>query len=148
MNTLKSLMTGAALLMATVVATPVLAQQSSYTEGTVWTTSRIKVLPGQFENYMDWLNTGWKAQQEFFKKEGWLISYHVLQVNSRRENEPDLILVQEWKDYATNAQQKAMQDKFMAQQKTDARAMTTASGQRQAMRVQMGGMELQELNLK
>jgi hypothetical protein len=138
----------AGALMAAALPSVASAQQSSYTDGTVWTSSRIKVLPGQFENYMDWLSTGWKAQQEFFKKEGWLISYHVLQVNARRDGEPHLILVQEWKDYATTAQRKAMDDKWQAQQKTDARAMTTASGQRQAMREQIGSMEYQELNLK
>jgi hypothetical protein len=148
MTTMKSLMTAAALMLTAITATPATAQQQSYTEGTVWTTSRIKVLPGQGENYLDYLSGRWKQQMEFFKKEGWLISYHILRINHRRDGEPHLILVQQWKDYATTAQRQAMEDKFLASIKSDPRTMETASGQRQVMREQIGATEYQELVLK
>jgi len=124
------------------------AQASSYTPGTVWNFSNIQIEPGQFENYMDFLATTWKKSNEFGKKEGNLVSYHVFQVNNPRNGEPDLILAIESKDYLTNAEQLALQRKFEAFMAMDQRKMQTAGGERKVMRKLMGGMELQELNLK
>lgn len=152
MKLMRSMMLAAGLVMSAVVAAPALAQgaaaPSSYTPGTVWTTSRIEIMPGQFENYMDWLKNNWKPNQEFLKAEGWLVSYHVLAVNNRREGEPHLILVQEWRDYPTTAQREEMSNRWLARQKSNDRQAATQNGERQVMRRQMGGMEMQELNLK
>jgi hypothetical protein len=137
-----------AVFATTCVSTPVLAQDSSYTPGSVWVSSRIKTEPGQFENYLDWLNTDWKKRMEFMKKEGVLLSYHVLQVNNARAGEPDLILVQEYRDYYSNAQQDAMQKKLDAYMAADSRKNDAASGARKSMRQMMGTMEMQELKLK
>ncbi len=124
------------------------AQSSNYTPGTVWTFSNIKVEPGQFENYMDFLAKTWKKEGEFGIKEGYLVSYHVFQVNNPRSNEPDLILALEAKDYLTTAQQLAIQQKFEAYMAQDTRKMDAAFGERKVMRKLDGGMELQELKLK
>ncbi len=124
------------------------AQDSSYVPGTVWTFSNIKIEPGQFENYMDFLAKTWKKEGEFGIKEGYLVSYHVFQINNPRSNEPDLILALESKDYLTNAQSLAIQKKFEAYMAQDTRKMDTGSGERKVMRKLDGGMELQELKLK
>ncbi len=146
---MKMLKTAAvAALFAFVSTTPMLAEDSSYTNGSVWVSSRIKTEPGQFENYMDWLNTDWKKRMEFMKKEGVLLSYHVLQVNNARAGEPDLILVQEYRDYYSNAQQDAMQKKLEAYMSADARKNDMASGERKVLRQLMGSTEMQELKLK
>ncbi len=143
-NALK--MSAAAVLLVAGAAAS--AQESSYVPGTVWTFSNIRIEPGQFENYMDFLSKSWKKQGEFGVKEGYLVSYHVFQVNNRRPDEPDLILAIESKDYLTTAQQLAIQKKFEAFMAADTRKMETASGERKAMRKQAGSMELQELMLK
>ena len=124
------------------------AQESSYVPGTVWTFSYIKIEPGQFENYMDFLARTWKKEGEFGVKEGYLVSYHVFQINNARAGEPDLILALEAKDYLTNAQQLAIQKKFEAYMAQDTRKMEEGSGERKVMRKLDGGMELQELKLK
>lgn len=124
------------------------AQSSSYTPGTVWTFSHIKVEPGQFENYMDFLASTWKKSNEFGKKEGFVVSYHVFSVNNPREGEPDLILAVEARDYMSTADQLAMQKKFEAFMAMDQRKMEQAGGERKLMRKLAGGMELQELKLK
>ena len=102
----KSLCVGAAMVAATLAA-PVMAQESNYKPGTVWEASRIDVLPGQFENYMDYLATTWKKNQDLAKSEGIVLDYHVLAVNNPRQGEPDLVLIVEYKDYQTTAQQEA-----------------------------------------
>jgi hypothetical protein len=137
--------TAAALLL---IGASAFAQASSYTPGTVWNFSNIQIEPGQFENYMDFLATTWKKSNEFGKKEGNIVSYHVFQVNNPRNGEPDLILAIESKDYLTNAEQLALQKKYEAFMAMDQRKMQAAGGERKVMRKLVGNMELQELNLK
>jgi hypothetical protein len=124
------------------------AQSQSYTPGTVWTFTNVVIEPGQFENYMDFLDKEYKKSNEFGIKEGTIVSYHVLSVNNPRNGEPDLILAVESKDYFTNAQQLEQQKRFEAYMAKDNRKMTAESGERKVMRKFVGGMELQELKLK
>ena len=124
------------------------AQSSSYTPGSVWTFTNVAIEPGQFENYMDFLDKEYKRTNDFGVKQGYILSYHVFQVNNARAGEPDLILAVESKDYLTNAQQLEMQKKYEAFMAKDSRKMTAESGERKVMRKFVGGMELQELKLK
>lgn len=137
-----------AAVAALTLSLPALAQDSSYTPGSVWFFSNIQIEPGNFEKYMDYLSTNWKKVQELGKKEGVVVSYHVLAVNAQRHGEPDLILAVEVKDYQNNAQQQAFQKKIEAALAADARKQDTASGERGAMRKLVGNMQLQELVLK
>jgi hypothetical protein len=148
MTMMKSILATAGLAMALSMAAPAMAQESSYKPGTVWHTSRINVLPGQFENYMDNLATRWKKVQELGKKEGIVLEYHVLQTNNARNGEPDLILIVEYKDYLTTAQQTAWNDKVNAMLGEDDRKADASSAARGAMRESLGSTEYQELILK
>ena len=127
---------------------PATAQELSYTPGTVWNISNIQVEPGQTQRYLDYLAGDWKKTNEFGKKEGYVVSYHVFSVNNARNGEPDLILAVEYKDYYTNAQQLAQQKSLEAFLSSDARKMENQSGERKTMRKLVGSVELQELNLK
>ena len=131
-----------------VLGTAASAQDSNYTPGTVWTLSNIKVEPGQFENYMDFLAKSWKKGNDLGVREGYIVSYHVFQVNNSRSGEPDLILAIESKDYLTTAQQLDVQKKYEAFMAQDAHKADASSGERKSMRKLDGGMELQELKLK
>lgn len=143
-KTLRALISSALLLLGACA----FAQAPSYTPGSVWTFSNVQIEPGQFENYMDFLANTWKKSNEFGKKEGNIISYHVFQVNNPRHGEPDLILAIEAKDYLSNGEQLAIQKKFEAFMAMDQRKMDTAGGERKVMRKLTGSMELQELKLK
>lgn len=147
MNRIKTML-AAAGLMALLTAGPALAQESSYKPGSVWQASRIKVLPGQFENYMDYLDGRWKKVQEFGKKEGVILDYHVLSVNNARQGEPDLILIVEYKDYQTTAQSEAFRVKMNAFLAEDDRKAEAGGAARGVMRESMGSTEYQELVLK
>lgn len=148
MNRIKSLAIAAAMLGATTLAAPAMAQDSNYKPGTIWEAGRINVLPGQFENYMDWLAGQWKKVQELGKAEGIIVEYHVLATNNPRAGEPDLILIVEYKDYQTTAQQEAFNKKVNAMLSQTDRSATTASGERGKMREQLGSTQYQELILK
>lgn len=148
MKPIKTLMTAAAAMAAAALTMPAMAQESSYKPGTVWEAGRIDVLPGQFENYMDWLATTWKKIQELGKAEGIVVDYHVLSTNNARAGEPDLILLVEYKDYQTTAQREAFSKKVNAMMAMDARKQAAANGERGKMREPMGSMAFQELILK
>jgi len=139
-------LSAAALVLA--FGSAAFAQDSSYTPGTVWNFSYIKVEPGQFENYMDYLSKTWKKGQDYGVKEGDVVSYHVFQINNARADEADLILAIETKDYLTNAQQLAVQKKFEKFMAQDTHKLDAGMGERKVMRKLSGSMELQELKLK
>lgn len=138
----------AALAASLLVAAPAFAQEASSKPGTVWNFTYIQVEPGQMQRYIDYLAGDWKKLNELGKKEGYVVSYHVLSVNNARAGEPDLILAVESKDYYSNAEQLAQQKKMEALLAADQRKMEAQSGERKSMRKLMGGMELQELVLK
>ncbi len=98
--------------------------------------------------YIDYLAGDWKKLNELGKREGFVVSYHVLSVNNARAGEPDLILAIESKDYYSNAEQLAQQKKIEALLAADQRKMEAQSLDRNPMRKFIGGMELQELVLK
>jgi hypothetical protein len=97
---------------------------------------------------MDYLAANWKKVQELGRKEGVIVSYHVLSVNAPRNGEPDLVLAVEFKDYRSNAEQQAFQKKVEAMLAADARKQDVAAGERGVMRKLVGNMQLQELVLK
>ena len=130
------------------LAAPAMAQSSSYTLGTVWQVSSIKIVPGQFENYLDYLGGNWRKQLELGKKDGYVVSYHVFSVNNARKGEPDLMLAVEYRDYIPVAQQLEYQKHYEALMAADTHKIEAASGARVTMRKEEGSMELQELKLK
>lgn len=148
MMNFKSILATTVIAATIAMAGPAMTQERSYKPGSVWTASRIKVMPGQFDNYMDFLGGQWKRVQEFGKKEGVVLSYHVLATNNARKDEPDLILLIETKDYMTTAQQDAFNDKMNAFLASDDRKQAAASAARGPMREQQGSTEYQELILK
>jgi hypothetical protein len=148
MKLIKTMLTGGAMMLAAALATPAMAQDSSYKPGTVWEVGRINVLPGQFENYMDWLAGQWKKVNELGKAEGIVAEYHVLGSTHPRDGEPDLILIVEYRDFQSTAQQEAFNKKVNAMLAQTDRSATSASGERAKMREQLGSVQYQELILK
>lgn len=148
MNMMKTLFAGTAMMIAVTTVAPAMAQESSYKPGTVRTVSRIDVLPGQFENYMDYLATTWKKIQELGKAEGIVVDYEVLATNNPRAGEADLVLVVEYKDYQTTSQREAFDKKVNVMLAQNDRKSDADSGARGKMRELMGSTEYQELVLK
>jgi hypothetical protein len=72
----------------------------SFENGPVWDFGQIQTKDGHFDEYMQWLDTEWKAQEEALKKAGVIIDYKVYLVTDPRQGEPDIILAQEYKNMA------------------------------------------------
>jgi hypothetical protein len=64
-----------------------------YTDGHVSDVTFIKIKPGQFDNYMKWLDGPWKALMEAQKKAGLVTSYAVFSSEARNPQDADVILV-------------------------------------------------------
>ena len=150
MKMMKSIVAAAGIMMAVALAVPSasMAQARSYTPGTVWEVSEINVLPGQGENYADYLATTWKRVQELGKREGMVMDYHVLAATHGAANEADLVLVIVYKDFMTTAQQEAMSVKVNAMLAQTDRTAATASAARGPMRELLGTSQYQEMILK
>jgi hypothetical protein len=72
----------------------------SYENGPVWDYAAVKTKDGHFDDYMKWLSTQWRGQEEALKQAGVIVDYKVLVVTDPRDNEPDIFLAQEYKNMA------------------------------------------------
>ena len=144
---LKSL-TFAITLAVTAIAAPALAQRSSAKPGNYIDIQDIKVLPGQYENYMDFLKANWVKQNEWAKQKGYIVSYRVLENTYPRENEPTLFLMTEYTTFPDAAEQQRRSDEYVAFMKMDEHAMDAASEKRGPMRTRGSTTMLQEVLLK
>lgn len=146
---MKRLVTGAlaSAFLAFAAATAAAADRP-YAEGPVLQLSYIKILPGQFDNYMKYLSTTWKQLMEEYKKQGIILDYAVYGAQPRSPAEPDLILVQTFRNFAALD---GMQDKTEG---IDARVFGSlekanqASIDRGKMRESLGGEVIRQLVLK
>jgi hypothetical protein len=90
----------AALLTATTAATTAYADGKDWTDGPVLNVASIRTVDGHFNDYMHWLATGYKKQQEAAKKAGLITDYQVIVVEARGPNDPDILLVTTFKNWA------------------------------------------------
>jgi hypothetical protein len=77
-----------------------LANGRDYNDGPVVNVSAIRTVDGHFDDYMHWLATAWKKQEEAAKKAGLVIDYHVYTAEPRSPNDPDIYLVVTYKNWA------------------------------------------------
>jgi len=91
---------GSALLFCAPLATITQADGRHYNDGPVVNVAAIRTVDGHFDDYMQWLATTWKKQEEAAKKAGLILSYRVLIVEARSPGDPDIFLVTEFKNWA------------------------------------------------
>ena len=134
-----------AALASCAFAMPAMAQQSSYKLGPMWTSARIDVEDGQYENYMDWLMKVWESNQAFAKSQGWILDYHILDSVNPRDGEPDLILITRFADMPSVAEIERRNAIMNQRMNQDDHSADAASGQRNKMRRQMGSVLYREI---
>ena len=76
------------------------ADDHSYSEGPVINVSRIRTVDGKFDDYMKWLATTWKAEEEAAKKAGYILGYEVTTLESPGPDDPDILLMITYKNWA------------------------------------------------
>jgi hypothetical protein len=82
------------------LATFAYADGTSYNDGPVINVAGVRTVDGHFDDYMKWLATTWKKQEEAAKKAGLITRYQVLVVQPHGATDPDIYLVIEYKNWA------------------------------------------------
>jgi len=126
----------------------VLADDHAYTEGSVVNVSRIRTVDGRFDDYMNWIATKWKMEQEIGKKAGYILSYAVYQVQPRDAQDADLLLVITYKNWAALDGALAKGDAVAKQIDGSVAASNQAQAERSKIRTVLGSETIQELILK
>jgi hypothetical protein len=138
----------AALAALACTSVSAFADDHSYTEGAVVNVARIRTVDGKFDDYVKWLDTTWKAQQEAAKKAGYLLSYEVISVEPRTPDDADLLLVTRYKNWAAldNATEKS--DMITKQMGNTVAGESKAQVERASIRRVLGSSTMQVLDLK
>jgi hypothetical protein len=139
-----------AVLAAAYLGTSVLAiaQAPPYSRGPVWDCSQIRTKDGRADDYMKWVATQWKAQEEALIKGGFAIGYKVLSTVDARAGEPNILLCTEFKDMAAFDTPDAKVQAFMAKQFGSLSKADQQEVARGSMRTVMGDVMMRQLNLK
>jgi len=125
-----------------------LADDHPYTEGAVVNVSRIRTVDGKFDDYMKWLATTWKQEQEAAQKAGYIVSYEVLGVEPRTPDDADLLLVVTYKNWAALDGAIAKADVIAKQIEGSVAAANQAQADRAKIRRVLGSSTMQVLELK
>jgi hypothetical protein len=143
-------MAGLALVSMLVSTSPGLALSAprTYDNGAVWEVSYVTTKPGHFDDYLAYLAGPWRAQQEALKAKGVVLDYKVLNLADARDNEPDLMLLVEWKSMAAFDAPLAEQDAVTNQVFGSVDAATKAGMDREAIRHVGSDVLTRELILK
>ena len=130
------------------VASVALADDHPYSEGPVINVASIRTVEGKFDEYMDWLTTTWKKLQEESKKKGYIVSYEVLSTEARGPNDPDILLVTTYKNWAALDGAIAKGDEVAKAIEGSVAAANKSQSERDKIRRVLGSQTMQQLILK
>jgi len=125
-----------------------LADDHAFTEGQVVSVAAVRTEYGKFDDYMKYLDGNWKAVQEAAKKAGLVISYRVVTVEARGENDPDVYLITNYKNWAAFDGMTAKMDTIMKQVEGSLAVADQHAADRGKIRRILGSWTGQELVLK
>jgi hypothetical protein len=139
---------GAALLALATLSTNVYADGRDWNDGPVINVASIRTVDGHFDDYMHWLATVYKKEQEAQKKAGLILGYRVIVVEARGPNEPDILLVTEFKNWAALDHLGGKLDAISAQVEGSVEAANRSEADRAKIRTVLGSRTEQEALLK
>lgn len=135
-----------ALLALAGVAT---AQDRPYTEGAVTVVTSVKVMDGQYENYMKFLANTWRRSLDASKEAGIVTDYHVFNASPRRADDADLYLVVTYPNMAMFDGMDAKMEPIMVKvMKMNLAQREEAAGKRTVMRTILGSEIVREMTFK
>jgi hypothetical protein len=137
-----------ALITLTTLTTTALADGRDYNDGPVINVASIRTVDGHFDDYMHWLATGYKKQQEAAKKAGIITAYRVIVVEARGPNDPDILLVTEFKNWAALDGLGGKLDALSAQIQGSVEKAAQSQVERAKIRTVLGSRTQQEALLK
>ena len=138
----------AALLAVTALPGTALADGRDWSDGPVLNVASIRTVDGHFDDYMHWLATSYKKQQEAAKKAGLITGYRVIVVEARGPNDPDVLLVTEFKNWAALDNLGSKFDKVSVEVEGSVEAAAKSEADRAKIRTVLGSRTEQEAILK
>lgn len=135
--------------LALALATPAaFANGTHYDDGPVVNVAFIRTVDGHFDDYMQWLATTWKKQEEAAKKAGLILSYKVMVAEPRNPTDPDIILMIEYKNWAALDGLGSKLDAVSAQVEGSVEKANQSEVERGKIRTVLGSSTVQEAVLK
>jgi hypothetical protein len=138
----------AAVASLVCMSAPAFADDHPYSEGPIVNIASIRTVDGKYEDYMHWLSTTWKQEQEASKKAGYITDYKILSVEPRGPDDPDLLLVITYKNWAAYDGSIAKGDAIAKQIEGSLEKANKATSDRAVIRRVLGSMTTQEMLLK
>jgi len=139
---------GGALLSLTALSTIAQADGRDWNDGPVVNVAAIRTVDGHFDEYMHWLATTYKRQQEAAKAAGLITSYRVMVVEARTAQDPDIYLVTEYKNWAALDRLGGKFDQVSAQVEGSVEKAAQSQADRAKIRTVLGSRTEQEALLK
>jgi len=139
---------GSALLLCATLATSSFADGRHFNDGPVVNVAAIRTVDGHFDDYMQWLATTWKKQEEAAKKAGLILSYRILLVEPRAPGDPDIYLVTEFKNWAALDNLGGKLDAVSAQVEGSLEKAAQSEVDRGKIRTVLGSQTMQTAELK
>jgi hypothetical protein len=130
------------------LASSALAGGTNYTDGPVVNVASIRTTDGHFDDYMKWLATTWKQQEEAAKKAGLILSYHIYTAEPHGPNDADIYMVIEFKNWAALDGLGDKLDAVNAKIEGSLDKANQAQAERAKIRTVLGSETLQEALLK
>jgi hypothetical protein len=129
-------------------ATAALADGAHFNDGPVVNVAAIRTVDGHFDEYMQWLATTFKKEQETAKKAGLILGYHVYVAEPHGPNDPDIYLVIEYKNWAAFDGLGGKLDALSAQVEGSLDKANQGQSARGKIRTVLGSQTIQEAVLK
>ena len=148
MRLTRRLATFAVLPALAALATSAWADGPDWNDGPVVNSAYIRTVDGHFDDYMHWLATTYKKQQEAAKAAGLITSWRVLVVEPRNPQDPDIILVTEFKNWAALDHLGSKFDQVSTQVEGSVEAAAKSEADRAKIRTVLGSRTSQEAILK
>jgi hypothetical protein len=137
-----------ALLTLTTLATTAHADGRNWNDGPVVNVAAIRTVDGHFDDYMKWLATSYKKQEEAAKKAGLITSYRVIVVEPRGPHDPDIYLVTEYKNWAALDHLGGKFDQVSVEVEGSLEKAAQSEADRAKIRTVLGSQTMQEALLK
>lgn len=124
-------------------------QERPYKEGPVLVVTSVKVMDGQYENYMKYLATNWRKSMEASKEAGVVLDYGVYNASPRRADDADLYLVTTYPNMAMLDGLDDKMDPILAKvMKMNIAQREEAAGKRTVMRTILGTEMLRRMEFR
>ena len=119
-----------------------------YTQGPLWQVQFIHTKPGMTALYLKNLNDGWIKEMNAAKDAGYIMDYKIFQAQPASENDWDLMLMYEIKNYAMLDGMSDKMEALMKKNGSDDQTLHTQAVSRNDLRILQGGRLTQELDFK